>query len=60
MTPEEKQQYDDDLHLACRKLRLTIARLDGDAPDDESTVTLLAQAQRIIDGVRRAVEAVPA
>ena len=53
MTPEEKQRYGDDLHLACRKLRLAISRLDGDVPDDESTGALLVQAREIIDHVEK-------
>lgn len=57
MTPEEKQRYGDDLHLACRKLRLAISRLDGDVPDDESTETLLRDAREIIDRVEKRLAA---
>ena len=51
MTPEEKAVAVEQMHFACRKVRLAIAVLEADVPPDESTQQRLAEAVALLNGV---------
>jgi len=53
MTPEEKAILIEQMHVACRKIRLAIAVLDADVPPDETTAQRLDEAAAIIVDVRK-------
>lgn len=49
----EKQILVEQMHLACRKVRLAIAVLEADVPVEESTETRLDEALALITDTRR-------
>lgn len=57
MSPEEKAIFIEQMHVACRKIRLGIARLDADVPMDESTLAQLSESVDILNKVIEGLQA---
>jgi hypothetical protein len=54
---ERRQILMEKMHVACRKIRLAIARLDAEVPPDEESVVMLDTAMNILAEVKETMRA---